>query len=593
MRILFCWTGVTSYMADCWRALQGAADVELKVIVETAESGRQLAAAETLKGLDCELIDRACAATARIGTLESSFAPDVVFAGGWRSVTTRRVLDRYGDCPQVFCLDMPWRRSLRCLAARFVLRGFVRRFAAAYVPGASAAFYARWLGFPKDRIFRGLYAVDQGRFDAGGRASGGRTGFLFVGRHSPEKRLDVIERAYARYRALGGTWTLDRYGQGGTFVQADGMPSVYAAHACLLLASSFDPWPLVMLEARAAGLEVVASDRCGNCDELGAHKVPCGDAEAMARKMLDVERGARIAPPEGLSAFDVSAWASRTRTVANAARAAAGRGVNGMMVVDSLLRKNGLVAADEVWVHGMWTPDKWWACVRAKLAGKRLVRMTHGSLSPICLERQGKWRKRLVKPMERLCFALADRIVVTGLWELEWARAWGLKRNLEILDLRRFFKFDLEGVAARLKDIPRRTKTSPLKVLYLGRLHPLKGTDALEKAVAELNSECGASGLTTRIELREVSSHFGAELEEDWRWADVLCLPTLSENFGLVVAEALERGVPVVATDGAPAWERQNGVVCLKGYSRENLNRRTGLLKEAFSQILGLVNKED
>ena len=31
-------------------------------------------------------------------------------------------------------------------------------------------------------------------------------------------------------------------------------------------------------------------------------------------------------------------------------------------------------------------------------------------------------------------------------------------------------------------------------------------------------------------------------------------LPTLSENFGRVVAEALERGKRVITTDGAPAW---------------------------------------
>ena len=35
----------------------------------------------------------------------------------------------------------------------------------------------------------------------------------------------------------------------------------------------------------------------------------------------------------------------------------------------------------------------------------------------------------------------------------------------------------------------------------------------------------------------------------------MLVLPTLSENFGLVVAEALERGKRVITTDGAPVWE--------------------------------------
>lgn len=42
---------------------------------------------------------------------------------------------------------------------------------------------------------------------------------------------------------------------------------------------------------------------------------------------------------------------------------------------------------DEVWVHGMWLPRVWGACRMALLADARLVRMTHGSLSSIYLER--------------------------------------------------------------------------------------------------------------------------------------------------------------------------------------------------------------
>ena len=37
---------------------------------------------------------------------------------------------------------------------------------------------------------------------------------------------------------------------------------------------------------------------------------------------------------------------------------------------------------EEVWVHGMWLPKEWAICRRVIKAGKRLVRMTHGRLSP-------------------------------------------------------------------------------------------------------------------------------------------------------------------------------------------------------------------
>ena len=71
----------------------------------------------------------------------------------------------------------------------------------------------------------------------------------------------------------------------------------------------------------------------------------------------------------------------------------------------------------------------------------------------------------------------------------------------------------------------------------------------------------------------------GEELEKVWEWCDVLVLPTLSENFGLVVAEALERGKKVVTTDGAPVWEGQPGVVYLKGFLEGTDEERVELLK--------------
>ena len=104
------------------------------------------------------------------------------------------------------------------------------------------------------------------------------------------------------------------------------------------------------------------------------------------------------------------------------------------------LRADDLKGVDEVWVHGMWLPKEWRACRMALKAGKRLVRMTHGSLSPVYLERQSKWKKRLVAPIERRLFAKCDRVVVTGPWEEAWCRAWGIEGVIETVDVKRFFR---------------------------------------------------------------------------------------------------------------------------------------------------------
>ena len=76
-----------------------------------------------------------------------------------------------------------------------------------------------------------------------------------------------------------------------------------------------------------------------------------------------------------------------------------------------------------------------------------------------------------------------------------------------------------------------------------------------------------------------------------WDWCDVLVLPTLSENFGRVVAEALERGKCVVTTDGAPAWgdgdDYGGRLVYLKGYRDGSEKERIKLLKDALMLIVG------
>ena len=104
-------------------------------------------------------------------------------------------------------------------------------------------------------------------------------------------------------------------------------------------------------------------------------------------------------------------------------------------------------------------------------------------------------------------------------------------------------------------------------------------------------------------ELKITSDAKGEELEKVWEWCDVLVLPTLSENFGLVVAEALERGKRVITTDGAPVWgEESDGVeewvsggvesryggrlLYLKGYRDGSEAERVRLLKEALMMMV-------
>lgn len=274
---------------------------------------------------------------------------------------------------------------------------------------------------------------------------------------------------------------------------------------------------------------------------------------------------------------------------------------NGMVVVARLIAEeqrdaivldlnNGLKAiarsdAEEVWVHGMWLPKEWAVCRNVLKSGKRLVRMTHGSLSPIYLTYQSPLKKWLVAPIERHFLRKADKVVATCEAEADWIRDYLGNRcpPIEVTDIKRFFKLVSGGVGSGGVC----SNNSQLHLLYLGRRHPLKGLEYLETAVSQLNSS--NPPLTTPPLLRIVSNAFGDELEKVWDWCDVLILPTLSDNFGLVIAEALERGKRVITTDGAPAWndgKTYGGrLIFLNGYRDGSPDERVRLLKNAIEEL--------
>ena len=246
-----------------------------------------------------------------------------------------------------------------------------------------------------------------------------------------------------------------------------------------------------------------------------------------------------------------------------------------------------LRAADEVWVHCGWLPCLWWAA----LWGRNIRWMPEACYDPVRLGYHG-WKKRLVGPIERWCLRRCAKIVATCEAEKRWIEAYLGKRHppIEVTDIKRFFNLNhgthgyhgngvpigcgSSNVECRMSEAFQSPDTT--HILYLGRRHPLKGVEYLEKAVAEVNSNpvnpvnpvqntSTRSTSSTRlnpsaetgkcgIELRIVSNAFGEEKEKVWNWCDVLVLPTLSDNFGLVIAEALERDKRVITTDGAPAW---------------------------------------
>jgi glycosyltransferase involved in cell wall biosynthesis len=119
-----------------------------------------------------------------------------------------------------------------------------------------------------------------------------------------------------------------------------------------------------------------------------------------------------------------------------------------------------------------------------------------------------------------------------------------------------------------IDDNPRRT------LLYLGRIHPIKGLEFLLKAWAELEVKfpgwrllivgpdshghrAKLERLATSLDLVSVQfkdAVFGQDKQRLLAAASLFVLPSRSENFGVGVAEALASGTPAIVSKRAP-WQ--------------------------------------
>jgi glycosyltransferase involved in cell wall biosynthesis len=126
---------------------------------------------------------------------------------------------------------------------------------------------------------------------------------------------------------------------------------------------------------------------------------------------------------------------------------------------------------------------------------------------------------------------------------------------------------------------------SPLQLLAVGSIVPRKGYDVLVRALetigdqewhlniagagdrspgtaAELRALILASGLDHRITLNGTVSD--ERLAELYAKADVFVMSSLFEGFGMVLAEAMARGLPIVSTTGGAAAETVPDAAAIK-----------------------------
>ncbi|WP_163710550.1 glycosyltransferase [Mangrovibacterium lignilyticum] len=221
---------------------------------------------------------------------------------------------------------------------------------------------------------------------------------------------------------------------------------------------------------------------------------------------------------------------------------------------------------DLVHINGIWTPQNWIFQKIAQNLNITVVLSPHGMLEPYILERNPVKKKIALALYQNRAIKKADFLHVTAESELQQIRILGYDQTAKIIPN----GIDISEVHKKPFGI---RKKEPFQILFLSRIHPKKGIEHLIKAASHLkqsNIEIKIVGegdlgyttslknLVTQLKLENIVAFPGGVYgDKKWKFyqeADLFVLPTYSENFGIVIAEALATGIPVITTKGAP-WE--------------------------------------
>lgn len=200
------------------------------------------------------------------------------------------------------------------------------------------------------------------------------------------------------------------------------------------------------------------------------------------------------------------------------------------------------------------------ALVLARLLGKPVVWSPRGSLQ----RWQGSSRVALKSFWEHLCRLLAPPGMVLHVTSrdeaIQSAKKMPGARTIVITNGIHVTGAGRRSPGSFLPD-------GVLRLVYIGRLHPIKALENLLSACRLLRMKwtlCIAGtgepeyveDLRSRIagNIQMLGPILGQEKDTLLKNADLLVLPSHSENFGMVVAEALAQGVPVIAAHGTP-WK--------------------------------------
>lgn len=231
----------------------------------------------------------------------------------------------------------------------------------------------------------------------------------------------------------------------------------------------------------------------------------------------------------------------------------------GSKLTDICLRSKARLIHD----HGLWSMSNAIAGQVSRRLRVPLIVSPRGMVEPWALQRS-KNKKRIAWFLfQRETLRQACAFVATAPQEAESIRALGLRQPIAVIPNGVF----LPPAIPRPRDSSKVMRT----ILFLSRLHPKKGLLDLVQAWGKIRPAAWrvvVAGPDENGHLSEVQAvvkelkiealfSFVGQVDGDekiklFSEADIFVLPTYSENFGIVIAEALAHGVPVLTTRAAP-----------------------------------------
>lgn len=224
------------------------------------------------------------------------------------------------------------------------------------------------------------------------------------------------------------------------------------------------------------------------------------------------------------------------------------------------------VAADNIDLihnHGLWMMPNVYTGQVAKRSGKILMVSPHGALSAWAMQ-SGSFVKRLFWPLlQRPALDAVTCFHATSQAEYKDIRRMGFRQPVAVIP---------NGI--EIYRLVPKVRSEFRTMLFLGRIHPVKGLDLLlpawqrvqhhfpEWRLQIVGPENGGylakmQALASELHLERIEFSgelLGEEKRGAYAQSDLFVLPSYSENFGMSVAEALAAGTPAIVTKGAP-WE--------------------------------------